>query len=75
MPSPRSRKLKPDATTEPGKLKLWRETELEVVRAALIKSQGDKVIAAALLGIGQTTIYRKLEEFAFRKGKGRPRVA
>lgn len=37
------------------------ETKRREVAKALSVAQGDKVLAAALLGIGKTTIYRTLE--------------
>ena len=37
------------------------ETKRREVAKALSAAQGDKVLAAALLGIGKTTIYRTLE--------------
>lgn len=38
------------------------ETKLKEVKKALSATQGDKVLAAALLGIGKTTIYRTLQD-------------
>jgi len=38
------------------------ETKLKEVKRALSVAQGDKVLAAALLGIGKTTIYRTLQD-------------
>jgi transcriptional regulator of acetoin/glycerol metabolism len=38
------------------------ETKLKEVKKALSVTQGDKVLAAALLGIGKTTIYRTLQD-------------
>jgi len=38
------------------------ETKLREVKRALSAAQGDKVLAAALLGIGKTTIYRTLQD-------------
>lgn len=38
------------------------ETKLKEVRRAVSVAQGDKVLAAALLGIGKTTIYRTLQD-------------
>jgi transcriptional regulator of acetoin/glycerol metabolism len=37
------------------------ETKRKEVERALTMTQGDKVLAAALLGIGKTTVYRTLE--------------
>lgn len=52
-----------------GKVTPWRETEFREIRAALSKAQGDKVIAAALLGIGKTAIYRKLQKFGLKESR------
>jgi transcriptional regulator of acetoin/glycerol metabolism len=41
------------------------ETKRREVAKALSVAQGDKVLAAALLGIGKTTIYRTLENGRF----------
>jgi hypothetical protein len=41
------------------------ETKRREVAKALTVAQGDKVLAAALLGIGKTTIYRTLENGRF----------
>lgn len=38
------------------------ETKLREVKRAVSVAQGDKVLAAALLGIGKTTIYRTLQD-------------
>jgi transcriptional regulator of acetoin/glycerol metabolism len=44
------------------KVKPLHETlQREVIRATKI-AEGDKILDAALLGIGKTTIYRKLEQ-------------
>ncbi|HLJ26598.1 MAG TPA: hypothetical protein VKY85_07795 [Candidatus Angelobacter sp.] len=37
------------------------ETKRREVERALVLTKGDKVLAAALLGIGKTTVYRTLE--------------
>ena len=39
------------------------EMEKEAILAALKELQGDKLAAAKLLGIGKTTMYRKLKEY------------
>jgi transcriptional regulator of acetoin/glycerol metabolism len=39
------------------------ETEKRAILAALAHTKGDRSTAAALLGIGRTTLYRKLKEY------------
>jgi len=60
-----------------AKIKPWRETMEYEVRRAMRLAMDDKVIAAALLGVGKTTIYRRLEEFSTkhvaRKNRARAR--
>jgi DNA-binding NtrC family response regulator len=41
-----------------------REVERQAILRALEYTKGDRVTAAALLGIGRTTLYRKLKEYA-----------
>lgn len=38
------------------------ELKQEAIEKAVAASKGDKTLAAALLGIGKTTLYRALEE-------------
>jgi transcriptional regulator with PAS, ATPase and Fis domain len=38
------------------------EIELRAIRHALHAARGDKLLAAALLGIGKTTLYRRLKD-------------
>jgi two-component system response regulator HydG len=40
-----------------------REMEKRTIREALAYTKGDRVMAAFLLGIGRTTLYRKLKEY------------
>jgi len=42
------------------------ELERQTILNALAQVNGDKVLAARLLGIGKTTLYRKLKEYASR---------
>jgi len=39
------------------------EMEKRAIREALVFTKGDRVMAAYLLGIGRTTLYRKLKEY------------
>lgn len=39
------------------------QMERSLIEAALDRCQGDRMKAAAMLGIGKTTIYRKLKDF------------
>jgi transcriptional regulator of acetoin/glycerol metabolism len=39
------------------------ELERQTILDALTKVNGDKMLAARLLGIGKTTLYRKLKEY------------
>jgi transcriptional regulator of acetoin/glycerol metabolism len=40
------------------------ELEKQTILNALAQVNGDKMLAARLLGIGKTTLYRKLKEYA-----------
>src|SRR6266851_624242 len=40
------------------------ELEKQTILNALVQVNGDKMVAARLLGIGKTTLYRKLKEYA-----------
>lgn len=42
------------------------EAELQQIRSALIEAGGNRVRAAALLGIGRSTLYRKIESYEGR---------
>ena len=39
------------------------ELEKQTILNALVQLNGDKLLAARLLGIGKTTLYRKLKEY------------
>ncbi len=40
------------------------ELERQTILSAIAQLNGDKLMAARLLGIGKTTLYRKLKEYA-----------
>jgi transcriptional regulator of acetoin/glycerol metabolism len=42
------------------------ELERQTILNALAQVNGDKMLAARLLGIGKTTLYRKLKEYEFQ---------
>jgi transcriptional regulator of acetoin/glycerol metabolism len=39
------------------------ELERQAILNTLVQTKGDKLLAARLLGIGKTTLYRKLKEY------------
>ncbi len=45
------------------------EVEKIAILRAIVKARGDKLLAARLLGIGKTTLYRKLKEYGWRGAK------
>jgi DNA-binding NtrC family response regulator len=46
------------------------EVEKREILRAITYTKGDRTVAAALLGIGRTTLYRKLKEYGFDDGMG-----
>ena len=42
-------------------IKKWRDMQREAIDKAMRATKGDKLLAAALLGVGKTTIYRRIE--------------
>jgi two-component system response regulator HydG len=42
------------------------ELERQMILNALAQVNGDKMMAARMLGIGKTTLYRKLKEYEFQ---------
>jgi DNA-binding NtrC family response regulator len=44
------------------------ELEREAILGTLLELKGDKLMAAKLLGIGKTTLYRKLKEYGVMEG-------
>lgn len=49
-----------------SRLSRLEEAELQQIRQALTESSGNRVKAASLLGIGRSTLYRKIEAYAAR---------
>jgi len=50
-----------------GKIVPMAELEKQAILGAITQLNGDKLMAARLLGIGKTTLYRKLKEYASRQ--------
>jgi two-component system response regulator HydG len=48
----------------PGKIVPMSELEKQTILTTIAQVNGDKLLAARLLGIGKTTLYRKLKEYA-----------
>jgi transcriptional regulator of acetoin/glycerol metabolism len=46
------------------------DVEKREILRAIEYTKGDRTVAAALLGIGRTTLYRKLKEYGFDDGTG-----
>jgi DNA-binding NtrC family response regulator len=57
------------ATAEAGVVPL-QEVERRAIEQALTYTRGDRTTAAQLLGIGRTTLYRKLKEYGYPAGVG-----
>jgi two-component system response regulator HydG len=53
----------PGTETKPPELKTLAELEKDAILGAIRTLNGDKLQAAKLLGIGKTTLYRKLKEY------------
>lgn len=58
-----------DPVTERRKLLPLRETERHAILSALRQTGGDKLAAARLLGIGKTTLYRRLKRYREENAK------
>ena len=50
-----------------GRILPMGELERQAILGALEQLNGDKLLAARMLGIGKTTLYRKLKQYGFRK--------
>ncbi|MGH9412920.1 MAG: sigma-54-dependent transcriptional regulator [Terriglobales bacterium] len=58
------------AAGPPSPVRPIAELEREAIFDALAHVKGDKIQAARLLGIGKTTLYRKLKEYAYAADQG-----
>jgi transcriptional regulator of acetoin/glycerol metabolism len=52
-----------EAAAEQGRIVPIAELEKRAILATLEQLNGDKLLAARMLGIGKTTLYRKLKEY------------
>jgi len=66
LPTPlqTARTQAPDTDNGKGKIVPMMELEKQAILEAIEQLSGDKLMAAKLLGIGKTTLYRKLKEYA-----------
>jgi two-component system response regulator HydG len=53
-----------EAGTNPDKIMPMSELERQTILNAIAQLNGDKLKAARMLGIGKTTLYRKLKEYS-----------
>ena len=58
------------ATTSRGEIVSIAEMEKHAILETIRQLKGDKLMAAKLLGIGKTTLYRKLKEYGITEGLG-----
>jgi two-component system response regulator HydG len=56
----------PPEAVEGPKIVPIAELEKQAILRTIDQLKGDKLLAARLLGIGKTTLYRKLKEFAIQ---------
>jgi len=56
--------------TSPGEIVSIAEMEKHAILGTIRQLKGDKLMAAKLLGIGKTTLYRKLKEYGISDGLG-----
>ena len=58
----------PKGATDPDRMASLAELEREAILRTIEHLKGDKLMAARLLGIGKTTLYRKLKDYAIQDG-------
>ena len=61
---------KKDGSTQGGEIVSIAEMEKHAILGTIRQLNGDKLMAAKLLGIGKTTLYRKLKEYGIADGPG-----
>ena len=59
--------VQPGLPSTSGKIIPMAELEKQAILSTIVQLNGDKLMAARLLGIGKTTLYRKLKEYASRQ--------
>jgi two-component system response regulator HydG len=65
LPSPIRSAQQPTPSSDPkDKILPIEELEKRTILTTIEQLNGDKLLAAKLLGIGKTTLYRKLKEYA-----------
>ncbi|HTC75251.1 MAG TPA: helix-turn-helix domain-containing protein, partial [Edaphobacter sp.] len=57
-------------STGGGEIVSIAEMEKHAILETIRQLKGDKLMAAKLLGIGKTTLYRKLKEYGITEGLG-----
>jgi two-component system response regulator HydG len=57
-------------STHDGEIVSIAEMEKHAILGTIRQLKGDKLMAARLLGIGKTTLYRKLKEYGITEGLG-----
>jgi two-component system response regulator HydG len=57
-------------STSGGEIVSIAEMEKHAILGTIRQLKGDKLMAAKLLGIGKTTLYRKLKEYGITEGLG-----
>jgi two-component system response regulator HydG len=58
------------ASSSGGEIVSIAEMEKHAILETIRQLKGDKLMAAKLLGIGKTTLYRKLKEYGIAEGFG-----
>ncbi len=64
LPSSLQQSMTLPPVSGPASIRTIAEMEKDAIMNALMQLHGDKLLAAKLLGIGKTTLYRKLKEYS-----------